>query len=164
VTGPDVDITPEMQQVSERFGGTPVLSAHIAFGPFAPGHAYVHDRHCFSRLQAVLAQVRVGSRQLECPVVQPWPVGRAIARCERRQAEHGQDKAKNGSWPQCELVNRHATSSQNGPSLDDLACKHGSIVNRSTIRLSQKLTLSAYRQMEKLVPHPQEAVAFGLLT
>lgn len=38
VTGLDVDITPEMQQVSERLGGTPVFSAHIAFGPLAPGH------------------------------------------------------------------------------------------------------------------------------
>jgi hypothetical protein len=38
VTGDDVDSTPEMQQVSARFGGTPVFRAHIAFGPFDPGH------------------------------------------------------------------------------------------------------------------------------
>ncbi|MEE4237518.1 MAG: hypothetical protein V2I51_12430 [Anderseniella sp.] len=37
VTGLDVDITPEMQQVSDRFGGTPVFRAHMAFGPLAPG-------------------------------------------------------------------------------------------------------------------------------
>ena len=45
VTGLDVERTPEMQHVSERFGGTPVLRAHIAFGPLAPGHEYVHARH-----------------------------------------------------------------------------------------------------------------------
>jgi hypothetical protein len=38
VIGLDVDRTPEMQHVSDRFGGTPVFKAHIAFGPFAPGH------------------------------------------------------------------------------------------------------------------------------
>ncbi|MEO9875790.1 MAG: hypothetical protein ABJF69_13275, partial [Anderseniella sp.] len=38
VTGLEVDRTPEMQHVSDRFGGTPVFRAHIAFGPLAPGH------------------------------------------------------------------------------------------------------------------------------
>jgi hypothetical protein len=38
VTGLDVEITPEMQQVSDLLGGTPVFSEHIALGPLAPGH------------------------------------------------------------------------------------------------------------------------------
>jgi len=51
-TGLDVDRTPEIQQVSDRFGGTPDFKAHIAFGPFAPGHEYVHARHLPSFLHA----------------------------------------------------------------------------------------------------------------
>ena len=52
VTGLDVEITPDMQQVSERLGGTPVFRAHIAFGPFAPGQEYVQARHFPSFLHA----------------------------------------------------------------------------------------------------------------